>query len=103
MGWGTVWSLVLESASGDDWQGLLRGLAGFGLTSGVLTWGNIGLIGAALEEGDASTVLPLYNCSFILTTVISVGFGLEDVDRYKTSALMVALLAVTALALDNFS
>ena len=49
-------------------------------------------------HGSASIVVPVANCSFAMTLIISVLCGMESVDRYKGAAIAMAGLCVLLLA-----
>lgn len=99
--WGCFWSAVFEPIGIKCFTQLdaVR-VSKFGSLSGFLTAFNIGLMGQALQFGDASTIVPLTNCSFVLTTILSICLGMEEIDKYKVTALVVACCAIMMLAFD---
>ena len=97
-GWcfvGAVYAMVLKKDC-SGWRN--RACLRYGTLNGMLQMGNIGMLNLALMHGSASIVVPVANCSFAMTLIISVLCGMESVDRYKAAAISMAGLCVLLLA-----
>ena len=97
-GWcfvGAAYAILLKKDC-SGWRN--RACLRYGSLNGMLQMGNIGLLNLALMHGSASIVVPVANCSFAMTLIISVLCGMESVDRYKGAAIAMAGLCVLLLA-----
>ena len=88
----------LES-DGGPWLPQPRACA-LALLDGGLMCANIACFTASLYYGQASLVLPLANCSFLLTLVLALSTGLEQMNRLKGLAITSALGCIMLLLLS---
>ena len=102
-GWvlcGTVWALGRDGI----WRTHQRAklpftlCIGLGMISGCLTCGNILFLTKALEQGDASTLVPIANTSFLCTMAMSVSARMEQCDCLKLAAAVAAVACIGLLA-----
>ena len=53
----------------------------------------------ALERGDASTVIPIANLSFVVTLAVSVAWGMERFTARKALALGLAAVCIGLMSM----
>ena len=78
---------------------LTRKKAAYSLLSGILVFLIVNFLLLAIEHGQASTVIPIANMSFILALVLSVALGMERFTRRKMIAVVIAAVAIVLLSL----
>ena len=71
----------------------------YSLLSGVLVFLIVNFLLLAIEHGQASTVIPIANMSFILAFVLSVALGMEHFTPRKLTAVVVAVCSIVLLAI----
>ena len=71
----------------------------YSLLSGVLVFLIVNFLLLAIEHGQASTVIPIANMSFILAFVLSVALGMEHFTPRKLTAVVVAVCSIVLLSL----
>ena len=71
----------------------------YSLLSGVLVFLIVNFLLLAIEHGQASTVIPIANMSFILAFVLSVALGMEHFTPRKLTAVVVAVCSIILLSL----
>lgn len=76
-----------------------RKKAVYSLLSGVLVFLIVNSLLLAIELGQASTVIPIANMSFILAFVLSVALGMEHFTPRKLTAVVVAVCSIVLLSL----
>lgn len=76
-----------------------RAKALYSLLSGVLVFLIVNFLLLAIEHGQASTVIPIANMSFILAFVLSVALGMEHFTPRKLTAVVVAVCSIILLSL----
>jgi drug/metabolite transporter (DMT)-like permease len=78
---------------------LTRKKAIYSLLSGLLVFMIVNFLILAIEQGEASTVIPIANMSFILAILLSVLLGMERFTARKLSAVVAATCSIILLSL----
>ncbi|WP_020674464.1 DMT family transporter [Geopsychrobacter electrodiphilus] len=73
--------------------------ATYSLISGVLVFLIVNSLLLAIEHGQASTVIPIANMSFILALILSVALGMERFTPRKFAAVAAAVCSILLLTL----
>ena len=73
----------------------------YGLLSGILVCGIVFFMISAMRKGDASTVLPIAQLSFLITSLIGILFLRELCTLRKILGLVFALLCILFMAMDR--
>jgi uncharacterized membrane protein len=73
----------------------------YGLLSGVLVCGIVLFLMLALRCGEASTVLPIAQLSFLFTAVLGVLFLQERLTRRKIAGFSLALLCIVFMVANQ--
>jgi len=76
-----------------------RKKAVYSLFSGVLVFLIVNFLLLAIEQGQASTVIPIANMSFILALVLSVALRMEQFTPRKFAAVVAAACSIVLLSL----
>jgi len=71
----------------------------YSLLSGVLVFLIVNFLLLAIESGQASTVIPIANMSFILALVLSVMLGMERMTKRKLFAVLAAICSILLLSM----
>lgn len=71
----------------------------YSLVSGVLVFLIVNFLLLAIEKGQASTVIPIANMSFILALLLSVALGMERFTPRKFVAVLAAACSIILLSL----
>jgi drug/metabolite transporter (DMT)-like permease len=71
----------------------------YSLISGILVFLIVNFLLLAIEHGQASTVIPIANMSFILALVLSVALGMERFTPRKFAAVAAAACSILLLSL----
>ncbi len=74
---------------------------GYGLLSGILICGIVLFMALALQLGDASTVLPIAQLSFMVTALAGIAFLGESLTWRKAAGLAFAMLCIISMGLEN--
>ena len=72
----------------------------YSLLSGVLVYLIVNFLLLAIEHGQASTVIPIANMSFILALVLSVVLGMERFTPRKLAAIAAAACSILLLSIS---
>jgi drug/metabolite transporter (DMT)-like permease len=72
--------------------------AAYSAVSGVLVFLIVNCLMRAVELGEASTVIPIANMSFVVAFGLSASLGMEGVSRRKVYAVLCACLSVLLLS-----
>jgi drug/metabolite transporter (DMT)-like permease len=76
-----------------------RKKAAYSVLSGILVFLIVNFLLLAIEHGQASTVIPIANMSFILALVLSVALGMERFTPRKLAAVAAAACSIVLLSL----
>ena len=79
--------------------GLTGKKAVYSLASGVLVFLIVNFLLLAIDYGQASTVIPIANMSFILALILSVLLGMERMTKRKLFAVGAAICSILLLSL----
>ena len=90
---GLVYALVWERKL----RLTLRGL-GYSVLAGLLVFGTVNSLIAALANADATLVIPIANLSFLVALSVGVCLRLEALTRQKATAMVLAVSAIWALS-----
>jgi drug/metabolite transporter (DMT)-like permease len=90
---GIVYALVWERGLRFTPKGL-----GYSLLAGLLVFGTVNSLIAALASADATLVIPIANLSFLVALSVGVGLRLEVLTRQKIMAMVLAVFAIWALS-----
>ncbi len=71
----------------------------YSLLSGVLVFCIVNFLLLAIERGQASTIIPIANMSFVLALILSVAIGMEKITSRKVAAIVVAACSIFLLSL----
>ncbi|MBU04698.1 MAG: hypothetical protein CL877_01690 [Dehalococcoidales bacterium] len=71
---------------------------GYSLLAGLLVFGTVNSLIAALASADATLVIPIANLSFLVALSVGVYLRLEVLTREKTMAMVLAVFAIWALS-----
>ncbi|MFH1932312.1 MAG: EamA family transporter [Pseudomonadota bacterium] len=69
--------------------------------SGVLVFLIVNFLLLAIEQGEASIVIPIANMSFLVSVVLSVGLGMEQFSRRKSVAVILSACAMILLSMSD--
>jgi uncharacterized membrane protein len=72
---------------------------GWGLVTGIFSFGGMQLYAAALREGPASIVSPLFAAHALLVALLSMLYLEERITRYQAVILAVVLMGIVFLRL----
>ncbi len=78
---------------------LTRNKAIYSLLSGVLVFLIVNFLLLAIEHGQASTVIPIANMSFVLALLLSAALGMERLTPHKFAAVAAAVCSILLLSL----
>ena len=78
---------------------ITRKKVGYSLVSGVLVFLIVNFLLLAIEKGQASTVIPIANMSFVLAFILSAGLGMERFTPRKVAAVLVAAISILFLTM----
>jgi drug/metabolite transporter (DMT)-like permease len=78
---------------------LTRKKATYSLMSGVLVFCIVNFLLLAIEQGQASTIIPIANTGFVLALILSVAVGMEKFSPRKVAAVVAAACSVFLLSL----
>ena len=92
-GGGLVYALVWERTL----RLTLRGL-GYSVLAGLLVFGTVNSLIAALANADATLVIPIANLSFLVALSVGVCLRLEALTRQKAMAKVLAVSAIWSLS-----
>ncbi len=76
-----------------------RNKAIYSLISGVLVFLIVNFLLLAIEQGQASTVIPIANMSFVLALLLSAALGMEQLTPRKLAAVAAAACSILLLSL----
>ncbi|MCD6187807.1 MAG: EamA family transporter [Desulfuromusa sp.] len=71
----------------------------YSLLSGVLVFCIVNFLLLAIERGQASTIIPIANMSFVLALILSVTLGMEKITHRKVAAVVAAACSIILLSL----
>lgn len=71
----------------------------YSLVSGVLVFLIVNFLMLAVKDGEASTVIPIANMSFIAALSLSVALKMEELNKYKLLAVVVSVAAMFFLSI----
>lgn len=78
---------------------ITRKKAAYSLISGVLVFCIVNFLLLAIEQGQASTLIPIANMSFVLALILSVAAGMERLSLRKLTAVAAAVCSILLLSL----
>lgn len=78
---------------------LTRKKALYSLISGVLVFCIVNFLLLAIEQGQASTIIPIANMGFVLALILSVALGMEKFSPRKVAAVAAAVCSIFLLSL----
>ncbi|PLY01956.1 MAG: EamA/RhaT family transporter [Desulfuromonas sp.] len=78
---------------------LTRTKAIYSLVSGILVFLIVNFLLLAIEHGEASTVIPIANMSFVLALVLSIFLGMERFTMRKLGAILTAACSIILLSM----
>ncbi|MFT5446102.1 MAG: drug/metabolite transporter (DMT)-like permease [Gammaproteobacteria bacterium] len=67
---------------------------GYSAVSGTLVFLVVNTLILGLQKGDASTVIPIANLSFVLVLIVSIALRMEVLTRRKACALVLAIACI---------
>jgi len=90
---GAVYALFREKRFRITWE-----KARFILLSSFLVIGIVNFLMLAVQHGDASTVIPIANMSFVIALLLSVALKMEILTAKKIGAMAFAITSILLLA-----
>ena len=90
---GAVYAFLHEKRFRITWEKVR-----FIILSSFLAVGIANFLMLAVQHGDASTVIPIANMSFVIALVISVCLKMETLTAKKMSAMAFAIVSILLLA-----
>ena len=90
---GSVYALFREKRFRITWE-----KARFILLSSFLVIGIVNFLMLAVQHGDASTVIPIANMSFVIALLLSVALKMEILTAKKIGAMAFAITSILLLA-----
>ncbi len=73
----------------------------YSLVSGMLVFLIVNFLMLAVKHGEASTVIPIANMSFIVALGLSVTLKMEELTKYKLLAVVVSVVAIFFLSFSG--
>ena len=90
---GAIYAILREKRFRITWE-----KARFILISSVLIVGIVNFLMLAIEHGEASTVIPIANMSFVIALLLSVALKMEKMNMMKLGAISCAIGSIMLLA-----
>ena len=72
----------------------------YGVLSGLLVCGIVLFMALALQDGDASVILPLAQMSFLLTSIFGVLFFREKLSTKKIIGIIAGILCILCMSME---
>ena len=90
---GAIYAILREKRFRITWE-----KARFILISSVLIVGIVNFLMLAIEHGEASTVIPIANMSFVIALLLSVALKMEKMNMMKLGAITCAIGSILLLS-----
>jgi len=68
------------------------------MISSILVVGIVNFLMLAIQHGEASTVIPIANMSFVIALLLSVALKMEKLNKMKIGAISCAIGSILLLA-----